>query len=247
MEGEPPVSTPPKVADRYQIQVGKFNIPSPTPRPTSSPTPVPTPGQFFCLDSKVISPEPGIIWAVSPDPGGTVGPGQMIKVWYNDEYALTLGKETADAPVTRSPTGKDHAVNPKVGALNARDPAGYPYFPALFISDVTDDPNNRSGDAKNGGKAYLLDEIYGAWQYLGCQSFCSQTNWLYLPSEADPMPKTSNTGADKYYRESNYAAEIIWHVDSLGLKSGRTYRAQFVVHDGDMIGDLSVGCMVIRT
>lgn len=190
------------------------------------------------------SSEPRILWAMDPPPGQTVPANGKIKIWYNDEYPLTLGSGTV------SDNASQHVVNPNVGDESARDANKFPYFPALFLTDITSNPDDTSGDAQKGGTPHKPDEVWGTWQALGGDAVRSAGNNLVLPKGADPFPATSNiTFSDSYEyrsRETANGSEIIWDVSKLGLTSGHTYRAQFIIHDGDREGDIGEGCTTIQ-
>lgn len=202
------------------------------------------PPTFDCGDSSNIkTPEPYILWAINPDPGTPVKAEGSIKAFYQDEHALLLG-----SGATPSNGSQDHVVNPNVGDETAKDLSGFPYFPALFVSDITTDPNNRDGDAQNGGTPHKPDEVFGAWKNYGGPDPMPQNN-LSLGPGADPYPTTSNVTFAKAARrnETEYGAEIVWNVGNLGLTAGHTYRAQFIIHDGDGGGgDTSEGCTTIQ-
>ena len=204
------------------------------------------PPTFDCGNGNITgTTEPYILWAMAPDPGVAVEAGGSIKLWYNDELPLTLGSGNI------SDNNSDHILNPNVGDENARDSNNFPYFPALFLTDITDDPNNRSGDAQKGGKPYKPDEVWGAWKHLGSTGTIPPPNNLTLPGGADPFPANSNikfdAGRGTYRsRETSYGAEIIWKVNNLKLVPGRIYRAQFIIHDGDRDGDIGEGCTAIQ-
>ncbi len=207
-------------------------------------TPV-VPAGNDCNTNQIVRREPYIVWAISPGPGESAGAGGKIKIWYNDENPLTLGSGNV------SSNNADHVVDPNVGDESARDANNFPYFPALFLSDITTDSTNTSGDAENGGTPHKPTEVWGAWKPLGNSSFIPTPNNLSLPSGADPFPTESNIKFKEgtYFiksRETSYGAEIIWEVDKLGLTSGHIYRAQFIVHDGDFDGDTSEGCTTIK-
>lgn len=228
----PDIPTPGTGEDSLQLQTFKFKKYIP---PT-----------FDCENGSITGhPEPFILFAMSPDPGKIVGPGESIKLWYNDEWPLTLGSGSV------SDNNADHIVNPNVGDEAARDANKFPYFPALFLSDITDDPSNKSGDAQRGGTPHKPDEIWGAWKPLGSSASVPPPNNVILPGGADPFPANSNIkfkGDTGRYRsrETLYGAEIIWKVNNLKLVPGRTYRAQFVIHDGDFEGDIGEGCTTIQ-
>lgn len=50
-------------------------------------------------------------------------------------------------------------------------------------------------------------------------------------------------------QQQNWGSEIVWYIDSLGLRPGHAYRLQVMVHDGDQNqsgGDVGEGCMVAK-
>ncbi len=203
------------------------------------------PPTFDCGDDAIKgSPEPYILWAINPDPGTPVVKGGAIKVFYQDEWPITLGAGN----VSPSTSSKDHVVNPNVGDETQKDANNFPWYPALFLSDITSDPNNKSGDAQNGGTPHKPDEVYGAWKPLGAAAVMPNPNDLDLGPGADPYPPNSNVKFANSARrqEPFFGAEIIWKVDSLGLETGHAYRAQFILHDGDQVGDISEGCTTIQ-
>lgn len=189
--------------------------------------------------------ESNIAWALSPGPDESVGAGGKIKLWYTDEHPLTLGKGDV-SPYDPS----SHIVNPNVGDESARDVNNFPFFPALFITDVTSNPSDTSGDAENGGTPHKPDEIWGTWKPAGAYTTASPNNHV-LPSGADPFPTEPNLK----FKDGSiisvptgqaHGSEIIWLVDNLGLTSGHTYRVQFIIHDGDFEGDIGEGCTTIK-
>lgn len=188
--------------------------------------------------------EPNILWAMDPPPGQSVEQGGKIKIWYNDEKPLMLGSGSV------SPNTDQHVIDPNVGDESARDANNFPYFPALFLTDITNSPDDTSGDAQNGGTPHKPDEVWGTWKALNDTNSLTPNN-LVLPSGADPVPATSNVTFPvnsilHRSRETEHAAEIIWDVSKLGLVSGHAYRAQFIIHDGDSDGDIGEGCTTIK-
>ena len=134
--------------------------------------------------------ESEVLRAFSPQ--GTINalPGLTIKVWYNDENALTLGVRrvivktftgttTTDYPfsaLTQNPGG---VLNPQVGTMTlAGDQAGTdtsacsgypdlcdrPMFPALFITDITTNPTSTAGDWQHGGTPIPPHAVFGTWK-----------------------------------------------------------------------------------
>ncbi len=190
--------------------------------------------------------ESSVAWALSPGPDENIGAGGKIKLWYTDELPLTLGKGNV-SPYDPS----NHIINPNVGDESARDINNFPYFPSLFITDVTSNPSDTSGDAENGGTPHKPDEIWGTWKAAGGYGSSVPPNKQDLPSGADPFPAESNLKFKdgtiiSVALGQNYGSEIIWQVDNLGLTSGHTYRVQFIVHDGDFEGDIGEGCTTIK-
>lgn len=202
------------------------------------------PPTFDCGDDNIKgSPEPYILWAIDPAPGTSVTKGGSIKAFYQDEWPLTLGA----GDVSPSTSSQDHVINPKVGDETQKDANNFPWYPAIFLTDITNDPSSKSGDAQNGGKANKPDEVFGAWKPLGNMGVAFPPNNLDLGSGADKFPTESNVTFSSPRRpEPLYGAEIIWKVDNLGLTAGHAYRAQFILHDGDQVGDISEGCTTIQ-
>ena len=134
--------------------------------------------------------ESGVLRAFSPKGSVRAEPGLTIKVWYNDEHALTLGvrrvvvktttgTRTTDFPFTTLATNPGGVLYPKVGAsaldgdLAGTDTAkctGYPdlcdrpMFPALFLTDISTDPNSTAGDWQHGGTPIPPHAVFGTWK-----------------------------------------------------------------------------------
>jgi len=199
------------------------------------------------------------------------GPGDTIKAWYSDEHALTLGVRQvtvktasgstttnyAIAPLTTDPGS---AINPAVGANMAQgglDPALRPMFPALFITDITNNPNNRSGDWQQGSTAAIPPSaVFGSWK--GAVAVLDQTQkstskQVAVTPDADPAKNGWNLGPGSDpppagIKGEGWGAEARWNVDSLGLQPGHAYRMEFMVHDGDQHqtgGDSGEACMTV--
>ena len=98
--------------------------------------------------------------------GGGAQPAQ-IQAYYSDEHALTLGCATASFPVSPLPGSPGAVYYPQLGDLTCNDPAGRPLRPSLFITDITADPNCKSGDQQNGGSAYSPVAVFGTWKNSG--------------------------------------------------------------------------------
>jgi hypothetical protein len=199
----------------------------------------------------------------------------QIQVFYNDEHALTLGVRqiqdktsggttTTNYPITPMTADPDSATNPFVGATEAQggvDTSGRPMFPAIFVTDVTNNPSSLAGDWQFGGTGQAPNFVSGTWK--GAIRLVDHTtnpatvtvtpdndpptnNWTLGPG-ADPVP--TPTPADE-----GYGAEVRWNVDQLHdelgmpLQGGHTYRLYFMVHDGDQNktgGDSGQGCSFV--
>src|SRR5439155_111772 len=120
-------------------------------------------------------------------------PGERLMVFYNDEHALTLGvrrvlvKTSAgtsmtDYPLSPLTSSPDGVLAPQVGTMtldgdqagtDTSSCAGFPdlcdrpLFPALFITDITDDPSSRAGDWQFGGTPIAPDAVFGTWRRAG--------------------------------------------------------------------------------
>jgi hypothetical protein len=204
------------------------------------------------------------------------GPTDTLKVWYNDEHALTLGIRrvivkfsngitTTDYPLTPLGSVPDSSLNPQVGSTNLTgDQAGIdlaerPMYPALFITDITDDPNSRSNDWQYGGTPITPNAIFGTWK--GAVRTVDKTlnpPKVTVTPDADPakndtlgdgrlgpggdIPPAGFAGAyltsagSKTFNEG-YTAEARWNIADLIaagiMQTNRVYRVQFMVHDGD--------------
>jgi hypothetical protein len=187
--------------------------------------------------------EPNIYYASQPGSNETVPTGGTIKVWYTDEQAMSLGKNPGVSAWQANMT----LQNPSVGDTAAKDGI-FPYYPALFLTDITSDPTSRAGDVQNGGIAHPPSMVYGAWKAQGEGNPSGYTQDT-LPAGADQfssIPSANlNTNTGERGTETGFQAELLWNVSSLGLTPGHSYRAQFVIHDGDRDGDIGLGCTTI--
>ena len=193
-----------------------------------------------------------------------VGPGDSIKVWYNDEHALLLGvrrqivknaggRITNDYPITPLLVSPSCATNPLVGDLAATDPSARPIFPALFITDTTADPSSRAGDWQFGGAPIPAHAVCGSWK----AAIRTVDNTVVPPAiTVDPDDDPAQNDWDLAgggpvpagLVNQGYGAEVRWDLASLGLIPGHSYRFQFMVHDGDQNkvgGDVGQGCLTV--
>ena len=235
--------------------------------------------------TSVVFNESEVLRTFSPTGAVTATPGLTIKLWYNDEHALTLGVRRVSvktktgtavtdyplAALCSTPTAGCGVTNPQVGttALDGDQAgtdtstcAGYPdlcdrpMFPALFITDITTDPTSKAGDWQSGGTPLPPNAVFGTWKAAvrTVDKTRSPTAVTVTP-DPDPAKNNWNLGEgdpvpDATLRNEGYGAEVRWNVDALiaagQMVSGRAYRLQFMVHDGDQNkagGDSGENCV----
>ncbi|MDD5544845.1 MAG: hypothetical protein PHX83_16890 [Acidobacteriia bacterium] len=174
-----------------------------------------------------------------------------IMAWANDEHALLLGVRTTGFPVSALPSDPGHVSNPSVGNPSISDGYARPFFPALFLTDVTTSPSSRSGDWQQGGTGIPPNDIFGTWKGA---TLGSGTNGII--TDKDPAKNNWKLGAGSdtppggfsLLTNQGYGTEVRWTISSLPVLSGHTYRAQFMVHDGDQNktgGDVGEACVTI--
>ncbi len=202
--------------------------------------------------------------------------GDTIKVWYNDEHALTLGVRRVNVKTTSGTTSTTYPItplgsnpgsssNPAVGSTAltgdqaGTDLSGRPMFPVLFITDITNDPMSKAGDWQFGGIGIPPHAVFGTWK--GAVRSVDKTKTpavVTVTPDADPAKNNWNLGPGSDTPPGGFAslanegcaAEVRWNVDDLGLLPGHVYRMQFMVHDGDQNktgGDVGQACMTVAT
>jgi hypothetical protein len=133
---------------------------------------------------------------------------------------------------------------------------GRPIFPALFITHITDYPTSTAGDWQQSGiGAVAPNAVYGTWK--GAVKTVDQPATpakITITPDSDPAKNFWNSIPDVppngFGSNQGYTAELVWNVDSLGLISGRSYRLQLMLHDGDQNksgGDSGEGCVQVVT
>ena len=97
-------------------------------------------------------------------------PNGIVQMFYNDEHALTLGVRqvavktssgttTTDYPVTPLATNPGSAIDPQLGttmlngAQSGLDASFRPMWPALFVTDISNDPSDARGRLADGRAA----------------------------------------------------------------------------------------------
>jgi len=201
---------------------------------------------------------------------GIVPTGGMlakVQVFYGDEHALTLGVRsvvvktssgttTTDYPISALTSSPSTVLNPQTGTnvlfgdQAGLDPYLRPMWPTLFITDITNDPNSRSGDWQYGGRPYNPSAVYGTWKAaVRTYDKTAATPFSVTTPDADPAKNDWNlgSGADPVpstlAKNQGYGAEIVWN---LSLIPGHSYRVQAIVHDGDQNkagGDSGEACV----
>jgi len=185
-----------------------------------------------------------------------------IKLWYNDEHALTLGVRrvivktsggttTTDYPITPTPGTPACVTHPLVGTTSmtgdqsGNDTAaggGRPLWPALFLTDLTlNGASSRAGDWQQGGTGISPTRVCGTWKgAVRTVDYTKNPVQVTVTPDADPAKNDWNIdggdtppGGFGSLVNEGYGAECKWSVSQLGLIPGHTYRLYFMVHDGD--------------
>jgi hypothetical protein len=225
--------------------------------------------------SLVVFNESEVLRAFDPGPVGCGSPSGTIKLWYNDEHALTLGvrrvivksaggTSTTDYDFTPTPAAPTCVDHPNVGTQIAtgdqsgNDVAaggGRPLWPALFITDLTvNGATSRIGDWQQGGTGIAPHRVCGTWK-AAVRTVDNTRSPAVVTVTPDADPAKNNWDLDggdpapAGLTNQGYGAELVWNISELNLIAGHTYRLYFMVHDGDQNksgGDVGQGCTTIR-
>jgi hypothetical protein len=193
-------------------------------------------------------------------------PNGVVQMFYNDEHAMTLGVRevavksssattTTDYPVTALTTDPGSSTNPQtgtnvlIGDQSGLDSSLRPMWPSLFITDISVDPNNRSGDWQQGGVPTAPNAIFGSWKAAVRTVDNTKTpNTVTITPDADPTKNNwMLAGGDappSGLSNEGFGAEARWNVQ---LVPGHSYRLQVLVHDGDQNkagGDSGEACVL---
>ena len=207
--------------------------------------------------------EDEVLRAISPSGSASAG---VVRLFYNDEHALTLGVRSVVVKSASGSTSTDFAVsalpadpgsvtNPQigsnmlVGAQSGLDPSLRPMWPSLFITDVSVNPTSRVGDWQQGGLPISPNAVYGTWK--AAVRTVDQTvspNTVSITPDADPSKNNWTLGgpdtAPQGLSNEGYGAEVVWNVP---FTAGHSYRVQVLVHDGDQNkagGDAGEACVL---
>ncbi|MFO0804330.1 MAG: carboxypeptidase-like regulatory domain-containing protein [Gemmataceae bacterium] len=186
--------------------------------------------------------------------------GGAFQVWYNDEHALALGVSqvnvktssgtvTTNYPIASMTSNPASALNPAIGTTATTgdqagtDLSGRPMAPSLYITDITTNPNDRSGDWQFGGTAYAPSAVFGSWKpFIRTVDYTTSTPTITVTPPVDPVKNNWILGAGSDpapagLTNEGYGAEIRWSLSDLQtqklLVPGHTYRFYVIVHDGD--------------
>jgi len=204
----------------------------------------------------VLFNESTVLAAIVPSGGY---PFASIQLFYNDEHAMTLGvRETVIngasktfpvSPLTSSPgviNNPETGTNLIVGQQAGVDPVGRPMWPALFITDITNDAKAVSGDWQWGGAPVNPTYVAGTWK---AAVRTVDANGAAITPDADPAKNNQNYGnghtapAGSITKADAYGTEVRWDIR---LEPGHNYRFQVMVHDGDQNkvgGDSGEACV----
>ena len=200
--------------------------------------------------------ESSVLAAIVPSGGY---PLASIQLFYNDEHAMTLGVhevvingESHSFPLsalTKSPdivNTPETGTNSIIGQLAGVDPVGRPMWPALFITDITDDTKAVAGDWQWGGAPINPTYVAGTWK--GAVRTVDASGASITP-DADPAKNNQDYGNDHtapagaITKAEAFGTEVRWDIR---LEAGHNYRFQVMVHDGDQNkigGDAGEACV----
>ena len=225
--------------------------------------------------SLVVFNESEVLRAFDPGEQSCDTTATKIKVWYNDEHALTLGVHqvnvktasgttTTNYPITATPSTPTCVDHPLVGTTiqsgdqTGNDPSDRPLWPALYLTDITANRSSRAGDWQQGGMGTAPHTVCGTWKGA-IRTIDNTTNPPTVSVTPDADPAKNNwtgipdvpPGGFASLTNQGYGAEIEWNIHDLGLDTmyGHTYRLQFLVHDGDQNksgGDAGEGCSILH-
>jgi hypothetical protein len=213
--------------------------------------------------TSVVFNESTVLRAIVPSGGAPMG---IVQVFYNDEHALTLGvrqvvvkdasgTKMTDYPVSPLPASPSSVTDPKtgtnelVGPQSGLDVSLRPMWPALFITDITSDPNSRAGDWQYGGRPRGPNAVFGSWKgAIRTVDATTMPNKITITPDPDPAKNNWNLGGGDPVpaglANEGFGAEARWAVP---LQTGHNYRIQVMVHDGDQNkagGDSGQACVL---
>jgi len=207
--------------------------------------------------------ESDVLRAIQPSGSWPTG---VVRMFYNDEHALTLGvrsvvlksasgSTTTDYPVSTLASDPGSATNPQTGTnILSGDQSGLdamlrPMWPSLFLTDISADPTSRAGDWQQGGRPAAPNAIFGTWKAaVRTVDATKSPATVTITPDADPAKNNwslaSGSAPPAGLSNEGFGAEAVWNVS---LTPGRSYRLQVIVHDGDQNktgGDSGEACVL---
>jgi len=214
--------------------------------------------------AKVTFSENEVLAAIQPEGGAPQG---TVRLFYNDEHALTLGVRSVvvktaggaammDYPVSALMSVPGMVTNAQLGTTelmgdqSGLDQSLRPIWPVLYLTDITSDPQNRSGDWQQGGVPTGPNDVFGTWKSAVRTVDKTVTpNTIVITPDKDPAKNMWDLGAGADpvpagLKSDGYGAEVRWTV---AIAKGHSYRVQVIVHDGDQNkggGDCGEACVL---
>jgi hypothetical protein len=213
--------------------------------------------------SMVTFSEDEVLRAIQPE---GAAPNGIVRMFYSDEHALTLGVRsvavkaatgttTTDYPVSALATDPGSATDPQtgtnelVGDQSGLDQSLRPMWPSLYVTDITSDAQSRVGDWQQGGRPTAPNAVFGSWKAaVRTVDKMVTPNTVTITPDKDPAKNNWNlAGGDPVpagLTNQGYGAETRWNVK---LSPGHSYRVQVIVHDGDQNkagGDSGEACVL---
>jgi hypothetical protein len=214
--------------------------------------------------TSVVFNEVEVLRAIQP--AGAI-PMAIVKLFYNDEHALTLGvrrvtvkdasgSTNTDYPVSTlatdpgSVTSAQFGTNELAGDQSGLDQSLRPMWPVLFLTDVTADPNSTVGDWQMGGVPQTPTAVFGTWKAaVRTVDKTKSPAAVTITPDMDPAKNDWNLGPGSDpvpagLTDQGWGAEVRWEVP---LTAGHSYRLQVIVHDGDQNkggGDSGEACVI---
>jgi hypothetical protein len=235
-----------KYPQELGLQMHTFQGATITPYPTAAPAaPQPPSKPSVKVDCATTittgTAIPDIIWAYRIATTPASGNQEALQVFFSGSDPVTIGTTA----MTEKPS--QHLTNPPATAT-AKDPNGFPLSAAVFVTDITANPADVSGDAKTGVPQFPSD-VYGAWQ-TEALARSDAPNAQYLGTTADLWPSANGPGGGA--RKSTWTAELIWKTAALktntgaAVTAGKSYRMQIILHSGPQNNQIGMMCATFK-
>jgi hypothetical protein len=207
--------------------------------------------------------EDEVLRAIQPE---GAAPSGTVRLFYNDEHALTLGVRSVVVKTAAGSTTTDYPVSPLTadpgsvtdaqlgttalsGDQSGLDQSLRPMWPVLYVTDITTDAKSRVGDWQQGGRPTGPNAVFGSWKAAVRTVDKTVTpNTVVITPDKDPVKNNWNLGTGDPVptglTNQGFGAEARWTVP---LAPGHSYRVQVLVHDGDQNkagGDSGEACVL---